>query len=195
MKLREPNAIARAPRNLKFTVGSCTVDEPLHSLLRALRSLIHWLSNKRRLRPHDGRRGAHVHPVFAVRGGRANGLRSRWQIWRPFAARRALLSRFSPLFFLLLYRIHAQSLFVFKEWDLDDNVDSSARTILSRNSKPGETKFSVYRTVLKSPTFHQQVWEKVASSAPNVVIVEPLVLSLLAKIYLSANPQANCSLS
>lgn len=69
---------------------------------------------------------------------------------------------------------------VFEEIDLPDDPTQAAQAILSRY-KEG-THFQVYRSVLKSPSYHAAVVDFLQQHNPHIVAVEPLVLSALAKI-------------
>lgn len=73
---------------------------------------------------------------------------------------------------------------VFQEWDLSDSVDQSVEAIKSF-FKPGQVQFQVYRSILKTATYHKQIQQALQAFSSDIVVVEPLVLSLLAQIYLS----------
>jgi len=72
---------------------------------------------------------------------------------------------------------------VFQEVDLQDDIDESVKIILDRYN-PG-VQFQVFRTILKTPTYHQQIYELVKKSGKDIVVVDPLVLSKLTQIYLN----------
>jgi hypothetical protein len=74
---------------------------------------------------------------------------------------------------------------VFQETDLTDDVESSIEKILAQY-QPNRMYFSVFRTILKSPTFHKQIVDELAKRNPDIVVVEPLVLSALCKLYLES---------
>jgi hypothetical protein len=74
---------------------------------------------------------------------------------------------------------------VFQETDLTDDVASSTELIVSLY-RPNTTNFNVFRTILKSPTFHKQIVDQLAKRNPDIVVVEPLVLSALCKLYLES---------
>ncbi len=67
----------------------------------------------------------------------------------------------------------------FQENDIPGDVNQAASVILAENV-PGVLQFHVYRSILVSPTFHVEVMNEVNKQANNVVVVDPLVLSMLA---------------
>jgi hypothetical protein len=74
---------------------------------------------------------------------------------------------------------------VFAETDIPRTVDEAVNAIMSQYA-PGVTAFKVYRAILISPSFLLQVVNEVNTrSNGNMVVVEPLVLSLLAQTVLA----------
>jgi hypothetical protein len=77
---------------------------------------------------------------------------------------------------------------VFQETDLTDDVESSIDRILALY-QPNTINFHVFRTILKTPTFHKQIVDGLAVKNRDIVVVEPLVLSALCKLYLESQHQ------
>jgi len=71
---------------------------------------------------------------------------------------------------------------VFQEVDLPDDPIEAAKLILTYY-QPGKLQFQVYRTILKTVSYHVSIHNYLKQNGADIQIVEPLVLSLLAKTY------------
>jgi len=78
---------------------------------------------------------------------------------------------------------------VFVETDIPGNPSDAANQILSHYTA-GKTDFQVYRSILQAPTYHLTIANQIeAQSKGGIVVVEPLVLSYLAKVYLGVTTE------
>lgn len=78
---------------------------------------------------------------------------------------------------------------VFQEWDLSSNVTDAVDTVLSMASQG--THFQVFRTILETASYHEQVVAAVTAKNPAVKFVDQITMSYLARVFYGDFATAN----
>jgi hypothetical protein len=74
---------------------------------------------------------------------------------------------------------------IFQEMDLDSNATIASNTIINRGYEKNEPTFHAYRSILRSPTYHYNLVQNLLQNSSKFIVLDPLKLSVLAKLYLS----------